>query len=95
MTMIVPISAEISPAEVCLLAERRLRESPYYFLKSLTCRFSEGVLTLCGNVPDRRLSPIAEAIVARVPSVRTVVNRVEVLDPSVAPWSAPAARIAG
>jgi hypothetical protein len=95
MTHIVPINAKLLSGDSGMLAERRLRESPYYFLKGLTCRFSAGVLTLCGTVPNQQLKPIAEAIVWRVPGVRAVVNQVEVVDPNRVPWTAPAARNAG
>lgn len=62
-------------------AERRLRESPYYFLRTLRCRVDAGVLTLVGRVPYGQLKQFAEAIVLRVEGVRAVVNRVEVYDP--------------
>ena len=62
-------------------AERRLRESPYYFLRALRCRVDSGVLTLVGRVPYGQLKQFAEAIVSRVDGVRAVVNRVEVYDP--------------
>jgi osmotically-inducible protein OsmY len=62
-------------------AERRLRESPYYFLRTLRCRVDAGVLTLVGRVPYGQLKQFAEAIVSRVDGVRAVVNRVEVYDP--------------
>jgi len=62
-------------------AERRLRESPYYFLRTLRCRVDAGVLTLIGRVPYGQLKQFAEAIVARVEGVHVVINRVEVYDP--------------
>ncbi len=62
-------------------AERRLRESPYYFLRALRCQVDAGVLTLIGRVPHGQLKEFAEAIVARVEGVQAVVNRVEVYDP--------------
>ncbi len=62
-------------------AERRLRESPYYFLKGLRCTVDGGVLTLVGRVPYGPLKRFAETIVGRVHGVREVVNRVEVYDP--------------
>ncbi len=62
-------------------AERRLRESPYYFLKGLGCTVEGGVLTLVGRVPYGPLKQFAEAIVARVDGVCEVINRVEVYDP--------------
>jgi osmotically-inducible protein OsmY len=64
------------------LAQRRLRESPYYFLRALTCHFDRGVLTLRGTVPNQRLRGIAERIVARVEGVHAIDNHVEVQDPA-------------
>ena len=77
------------------LAERRLRESPYFFLKKLRCDFDGGVLTLRGRVPHRQLKEFAEAIVARIEGVEQIVNRVEILDPVAGPIAVPAARNAG
>jgi osmotically-inducible protein OsmY len=74
------------------LAERRLRESPYFFLKNIRCQFEAGVLTLRGRVPNRQLQKFAESIVFRIAGVEEVVNRVEVFDPS---WGIPVARDAG
>jgi osmotically-inducible protein OsmY len=65
------------------LAQLRLRESPYYFLRTLTCHFDRGVLTLKGTVPQHRLRGIAERIVARVDGVHTINNQIEVHDPAV------------
>ncbi len=82
-----------TPAEV---AEQRLRQSPYFYLKSLRCRFDSGVLTLQGRVPYRPLRQVAEAIVARVDGVQRVANEVEVIDPGYSlPNVAPAVRTAG
>ncbi len=77
------------------LAERRLRESPYFFLKGLTCRFDSGTLTLAGRVPYQQLKRFAEKIVSRVDGVREVVNRVEVFDPVTSPNGFPGVRNAG
>lgn len=77
------------------MAERRLRESPYFFLKSLSCHFDNGVLTLRGRVPHSRLKQFAESIVSRIDGVMEVVNRVEVFDPVRAPLSAQGLRNAG
>jgi osmotically-inducible protein OsmY len=62
-------------------AERRLRESPYYFLRTVQCRFDAGVLTLLGRVPYDQLKQFAETIVSRVDGVHVVINRMEVYDP--------------
>jgi len=92
---ILPITTEIAPAGVAEIAERRLRESPYFFLKTINCTFHKGVLTLRGQVPYRQLMSIAEAIVSRVAGVEEVVNRVELCDAVAGPLSAPAVRNAG
>lgn len=62
-------------------AERRLRESPYYFLRSIRCRCEAGVVTLTGRVPYGQLRQFAETIVWRVDGVQHVVNQLEVYDP--------------
>jgi osmotically-inducible protein OsmY len=76
------------------LAERRLRESPYYFLKQIRCEFNAGVLTLRGTVPMWQLRQFAESIVARVEGVRKIENEVEVFDPLCEPIGVRAARSA-
>src|ERR1700739_2607139 len=78
---ILPLPAAV-PLSIGQLAERELQKSPYYFLKGLSCDFRDGVLTLRGSVPFAQLRACAERIVSRVDGVETVVNRVEVTDPS-------------
>ena len=63
------------------MAEQRLRKSPYFYLKGLSCQYARGVLTLRGTVPWGELAHVAESIVARVPGVDEVVNCVEVIGP--------------
>ena len=74
--------ATIGIADIADIAEQKLRESPYYFLKNLTCRYDNGVLSLHGRVPMGPLKQLAESIVCRVDGVHEVVNRVEVVDPT-------------
>ncbi|MEX2112869.1 MAG: BON domain-containing protein [Pirellulales bacterium] len=82
-----------TPADI---AQQRLRQSPYFYLKSLSCRFDSGVLTLQGRVPYLPLRHVAEAIVARVDGVQRVANEVEVIDPGYSfATAAPAVRTAG
>ncbi len=76
-------------------AERRLRESPYFFLKNIRCEFSAGVLTLRGRVPYGQLKQFAEQIVLRVEGVEHVINRVDVVDPYRNDANPSAARNAG
>ena len=78
MTKILPLATDAAPAE---LAEKRLRESPYFYLKYVTCHFHGGVLTLRGRVPYAQLKDFAERIVSGVPGVEDVLNAVEVIDP--------------
>ena len=63
------------------LAERRLRQSPYFYLKRLRCRAEGSVLSITGSVPYRQLSQLAERIVSRVDGVSQIVNSVEVVHP--------------
>lgn len=78
---ILPLSTPVTAEEVCQSALRKLRDSPYFFLKQLDCRFQDGRLTLRGSVPYVQLRSIAESIVSRVPGVEEVVNRIDVVDP--------------
>ncbi len=92
---ILPISTQVAPSNVGEIAERRLRESPYFFLRTLRCQFDRGILTVRGPVPLGQLKQFAESIVWRVDGVVEVINRIEVVDPVRGSLSAPAARNAG
>jgi osmotically-inducible protein OsmY len=92
---ILPLSTQVTPSAIGEIAQRRLRESPYFFLKSLNCQFDDGVLTLRGRVPYGQLKKFAESIVSRVEGVHEVVNRIEVFDPVRGSIVVPAARNAG
>lgn len=91
---ILSLNKPATAPSVAQLAERRLRESPYYFLKQVTCHFNAGVLTLRGTVPMWQLRQFAESIVARVEGVRSIENEVEVFDPLFEPIAVRAARSA-
>jgi osmotically-inducible protein OsmY len=90
-----PGTAAAEASSISETAQRRLRESPYFFLKALRCHFEGGVLTLRGRVPHGRLKQFAETIVSRIEGVREVVNRVEVFDPVRGSFSAQEVRNAG
>jgi len=92
---ILPFSTTLAPAGIGEIAQRRLHESPYFFLKRVACEFHDGVLTLRGRVPYGQLKQFAESIVWRVEGVEEVVNQVEVVDPVRSPFIAPAVRNAG
>lgn len=85
----------LDSATIVRAAELRLRESPYFFLKGVSCRVDHGVLTLGGRVPFKPLKKFAESIVSRVEGVQEVVNRIEVYDSTAPVTSAQAARNAG
>lgn len=95
MMKILETSVGATATDAGEIAQRRLRESPYFFLRSLTCQFDGGVVTLRGRVPYGQLKQFAEAIVCRVEGVEQVVNRVEVFDPTSGQVISPAARNAG
>ena len=79
--VVLTLAAVGAPAGVGEMAEQRLRKSPYFYLKGLSCQYARGVLTLRGTVPWGELAHVAESIVARVPGVDEVVNCVEVVGP--------------
>ena len=60
--------------------ERRLRESSYYYLRSIRCGYESGVVTLRGRVPTFYLKQTVQAIVEKIEGVEQVVNLVEVFD---------------
>ena len=64
--------------DVCQLAARRLRESSYHVLRSLSCEFRDGVLILRGSVDSYYLKQVAQTAVFGIPFVDEVDNRVEV-----------------
>jgi osmotically-inducible protein OsmY len=94
LMQILPLKSPATASSVAELAQRRLRESPYYFLKQIRCEYRAGVLTLRGTVPMWQLRQFAEAIVARVEGVRSIENEVEVFDPLSEPIAVRAARSA-
>jgi hypothetical protein len=64
--------------DVCRSAARRLHESPYHVLRSLSCEFRDGVLILRGSVDSFYLKQVAQTAVLGIPCVDSVDNRVEV-----------------
>jgi hypothetical protein len=92
---ILDLMADVATIGIADIAQQKLRESPYYFLRNLTCHFDEGVLTLRGWVPMGPLRQLAESIVCRIDGVHEVVNRVEVVDPTLGHATHQAVRNAG
>ncbi len=67
--------------EILEAAQAALRRSAYTELRSVSCDFSGGVLTLRGRVPTYYLKQLAQVSVADVPGVVEIHNRLEVSVP--------------
>ncbi|MEY4181006.1 MAG: hypothetical protein RLY70_4581, partial [Planctomycetota bacterium] len=61
--------------EIALAAASSLRAGPYPVLRNISCRCESGQLTLTGAVGSFYLKQIAQTIVARVPGVGRIDNR--------------------
>jgi hypothetical protein len=59
-------------------AERRLRNSPYPSVRTVSCEHRHGVLFLRGRVPTYYYKQVALAAVARLDGVMRIVNEIEV-----------------
>ena len=64
------------------LAKQNLQASSYRDLHSVDCDFSDGVLTLRGRVSSYHMKQVAQVIAARVATVESLINQLEVLDSS-------------
>jgi len=58
--------------------EEILRSSSYYPLRSLTCEFHEGVLSVYGVVPTYYLMQLAQALLCNLENVKEINNQVVV-----------------
>jgi len=72
------VTETATPAAAAELATHRLREANLRFRKYVSCEYLEGVLLLQGRVPTYYLKQIAQTVVARVPGVERVDNRIQV-----------------
>lgn len=61
------------------IAESRLRNSQYPPVRSLSCEYHEGVLTIRGRVATYYLKQIAQAVVDGLDGVLEIANRVDVV----------------
>ena len=59
-------------------AQKELVATGYYPLKSLNCRFSDGTLTLQGQVPSYFHKQMAQEAIRRVGSIQAIVNEIKV-----------------
>jgi BON domain-containing protein len=80
-----PVLALPAVCPIVQTVERKLRESSYYYLRSIRCAFEAGVITLRGRVPTFYLKQTVQAIVEKIDGVEQVVNLVEVFDSRQAP----------
>jgi osmotically-inducible protein OsmY len=64
--------------------QRRLRESPYYYLRTIQCACDEGAVTLRGRVPSFYLKQTVQSVVEKVDGVHQVINLVDVTYPATA-----------
>jgi CheY-like chemotaxis protein len=69
-------------AETALAAEGRLHASRYAALKSISCTFEKGVLTLHGSLPSYHLKQLAQEAVAGLEGIEHVDNQIEVAQPA-------------
>jgi osmotically-inducible protein OsmY len=58
-----------------------LTASPYPAVRRIEVEERQGVLTLSGRLPNFYLKQIAQASVAKVAGVRSIVNRIDVVEP--------------
>ena len=59
-------------------ARTRLSKTGYPLLKTITCSFHRGTLTLAGRVPSYYHKQLAQEAIRKVDSVETIVNQIEV-----------------
>ncbi len=64
------------------LVQRRLRESSYYYLRTIHCAVDEGVVTLRGRVPSYYLKQTVQSLAEKVEGVQQVINLVDVMYPA-------------
>ena len=77
--------AVVSAPSVLDDVNRRLRESSYYYLRTIQCAYDEGVLTLRGIVPSYYLKQTAQTLAEKADGVEQVVNLVYVASPAGVP----------
>ena len=75
-------SSEPDESDPAALVAARLRGSGYPFLRSVSCAFREGLLTLSGTVPTFHLKQVAQELAAHTPGVRQVTNGLQVAHPA-------------
>jgi len=64
--------------DIAEAAQVRLQHSPYRTIRSICCRFDDGVLTLVGRVPTFHHKQLAQTAIAGLRGVNQVDNQIEV-----------------
>jgi len=59
-------------------ARVRLQHSPYRAIRRVTCQFTDGELTIYGNVPTYHYKQLAQTAVTGIDGVTQIVNNIEV-----------------
>ena len=80
-----PRKAKTEPTpggETADIAQQRLNECPYTSLRSVRCRFHEGVLTLTGIVPSFFIKQFAQECIRKSDRIEQIENRLIVLETS-------------
>jgi len=69
------------PGKIEESARNRFEHSSYFALRDVGCTYHDRTLTLCGRLPSYYLKQLAQAMVADLDGVASVVNRIEVAVP--------------
>ena len=77
-----PVLATPVVSPIVQAVERRLRESSYYYLRTISAAYEAGVVTLTGRVPTFYLKQTVQALVEKIDGVERVVNLVDVVNPA-------------
>lgn len=75
------LSEEHLTARSCYITEqavRRMRESSHSLLRTVQCRFDNGVLRLKGRVPSFYLKQLVQSLVENIDGVERIDNQVDV-----------------
>jgi len=80
--MFAPTPTMPLPNSILETVQRRLRESSYYYLRTVSCVYEQGVLTLRGKVPTFYLKQTLQSIVEKVDGVTQIQNLVDVTYPA-------------
>lgn len=82
------LSTQVAPSEpgvqTCSAVRELFTQSSYAQLKRIHCDFEKGVLVLKGELPTYFLKQIAQSLATHAPGVRTISNRILVVDPDLA-----------